>query len=84
MTSESVPDVWKINLTTAKYHKSNQTYDITGLVSGAFIDMTEYLQNKFNFSLRWYRRQHDQWGMPTVDENGTMKSGGIISNSSSE
>ncbi len=60
----------------AKFHPGNQTYDITELSSGVYIDIGHSLAKDFNFSLSIYKRKDGVWGH--VIGNNTVT--GILSN----
>ena len=59
------------DLSTAPYHPSNQTYEVTKLVRGAFFDVWKLLEIQLNFTTKFYKRKDGKWGVPTLLPNGT-------------
>ena len=62
------------------YFSNNDTYDMTYLVSGYFIDALHSLEKKYNFTMKLYKRNDGGWGMPETLENGTVVATGMLQN----
>ena len=56
----------------APYFSNNQTYDMTNLVHGVYIDVLRALEHKFNFTTKLYMRKDQKWGIPSTHPNGTV------------
>ena len=63
-----------------KYFPNNQTYDLSDVTTGYFIDILRNLEKTYNFSTRLYRRQDGSWGTPTIYPNGSYTIPGMIRN----
>ena len=48
----------------AKFFSNNDTYDMTNVVSGYFIDILHSLEKHYNFTTKLFKRKDGQWGMP--------------------
>ena len=76
--TESAPVLKSIDLSTATFDNTSQTYDVTNSVSGMyhniFLEMQEYL----NFKYTLHKRKDRKWGPTKVLENGTIITAGIV------
>ena len=63
-----------------KYFPNNETYDVTDVSIGVFIDALKSLESTLNFSTRLYQRKDGAWGLPKKLPNGTIHTGGILQN----
>ena len=54
-----------------QYFPENDTYDMTDVVSGYFIDTLDSLKETFNFSMSYYKRGDGAFGVPYQLSNGT-------------
>ena len=57
--------------TIASYFPNNQTYDVTDLATGSYIDVLHTLEKYLNFSTRLYIRKDRKWGFPISLSNGS-------------
>lgn len=71
MAEDELPAIAIENLSTAPYHSSNQTYEVTKLVRGAFFDVWKLLEIQLNFTTKLYKRKDGKWGVPSLLPNGT-------------
>ena len=71
MAEDELPAIAIGDLSTAPYHSSNQTYEVTKLVRGAFFDVWKLLEIQLNFTTKFYKRKDGKWGVPTLLPNGT-------------
>ena len=80
MTERSVPLVHipKGFEYKANYFENNQTYDVTDLASGTYINLLKSLENLYNFTTRLYKRKDDGWGSPRRLQNGTVVASGMV------
>ena len=62
-----------INLNETMYLPSNDRYDVTNHVQGAYYDIIKSLEAALNFSTRIYYRKAGGWGMPVVHPNGSIE-----------
>ena len=60
------------------YFSENDTYDLTNIASGVYIDVLSHLQNLLNFSTKLYKRKDGVWGMPKTLKNGTIILNGLL------
>ena len=60
------------NHKNAPYFPSNETYDVTGLVKGAILEIWTILQNNLNFTTKIYSRMDNKWGVPMQHSNGSI------------
>ena len=60
------------NLKNAPYFPSNQTYDVTDLIQGKYLEILTILQNNLNFTTKIYSRMDDKWGVPIQHPNGSI------------
>ena len=65
---------------TAKYFPSNETYDVTNLVTGTYIELLHLMEIKLNFTTKLYLRKDRVWGVPKQFPNGTIEYPGMIGN----
>ena len=56
----------------APYFSNNETYEMTNLVHGVYIDVLHALEHKFNFTTKLYMRKDKKWGIPSIFSNGTV------------
>ena len=76
--TESEPPYIYIDLERAKFDSSLQMYDVTESVSGYFHGIFIELQNTFNFSAKFVKRQKYEWGNVIHFKNGTKTVTGIV------
>ena len=62
----------------SNYFPENETYDITNIVSGSYIDALNHLEKSLNFSIKLYKRLDGIWGVPKTLPNGTMIFNGMM------
>ena len=55
LTNEDGDNIKIETLKNVPYFPSNQTYDVTGLVQGSFLDIWRTLQNNLNFTTKIYK-----------------------------
>ena len=60
------------------YFSNNQTYDMTNIVSGVYIEVLHSLEKMLNFSTKLYMRKDRKWGMPQKLLNGTTILDGML------
>ena len=60
------------NLKNAPYFPSNQTYDVTDLTQGKYLEILTILQNNLNFTTKIYSRMDNKWGVPIQHPNGSI------------
>ena len=63
--------------TNTNFFKNNQTYDMTNVIDGVYIDVLLTLEKTLNFSTKLYLRKDRIWGIPKK-ENGTVILDGMI------
>ena len=61
-----------------QYFPENDTYDMTDVVSGYFIDTLNSLKETFNFSMIYYKRGDGAFGVPYQLSNGTTIYPGLM------
>lgn len=61
------------------YYSNNQTYDLTNIVTGAYIDVLQSLEKIYNFSTKFYHRKDGKWGSGILP-NGTIGAEGMLLN----
>ena len=59
------------------YFSNNQTYLMTNICKGVFIDVLNLLQERYNFSTELYKRKDGAWGVSEQLPNGTYICGFI-------
>ena len=57
-----IPDDFEIKAT---FFPGNQTYDVTGIVSGVYIDILHSVEALLNFTTKLYLRKDRKWGIPS-------------------
>ena len=62
----------------SNYFPENETYDVTSIVSGTYIDVLHNLEKSLNFSTKVYKRKDGVWGVPKTLQNGTIILNGIM------
>ena len=62
------------------YFPNNETFDITYIVNGYFMDALHSLEKKYNFTMKIYKRKDAAWGMPKTLSNGTIVATGMLQN----
>ena len=62
----------------SNYFPENETYDVTNIVSGSYIDALKHLEKSLNFSTKLYKRKDGLWGMPKIFSNGTIILNGMM------
>ena len=58
--------------TKVKYFPNNETYDMTEVASGVYIDVLHSVERILNFSTKLYKRKDGKWGVPKKLDNGTV------------
>ena len=61
------------------YYSNNQTYDVTNIATGAYIDVLHSLEKSYNFSIKFYHRKDGKWGSGILP-NGTIGAEGMLLN----
>ena len=64
----------------ANFFLNNQTYDVTNITTGIYIDVLHSLENIYNFTTCLYKRKDSGWGSPKMLPNGTVVGTGMIEN----
>ena len=62
----------------ASYFSNNDTYDMTNLASGIYIDILHSAEKMLNFSAKLYLRKDRKWGMPRKLANGSIILQGML------
>ena len=62
----------------ANFFPINETYDVTDIVSGSYVDVLKQLEKFLNFSTKIYKRKDGVWGMPKTLSNGTITLDGML------
>ena len=65
-------------LSQSYYFAENETYDVTSIVSGSYINSLNHLKKSLNFSIKLYKRKDGEWGMPKLLPNGSIILNGMI------
>ena len=60
------------------YFSNNETYDMTNIVNGVYIEVLHSLEKMLNFSTKLYMRKDRKWGMPQTLPNGTTILDGML------
>ena len=63
----------------ASYFQNNETYLVTNLTKGLYVDMLLMLQNHLNFTFELYNRRDMGWGSVTPNLNGSFNATGMVS-----
>ena len=79
MVEREVPMI-NFEISKAIYFPNNDTYDVTDIVSGYFIDILHSLEERFNFTTKLYKRKDNKWGYPKTLPNGTVVLDGMLKN----
>ena len=72
MTEKEPPTIVMENLDKAPYFPSNQTYDVTNIVSGSYYHIWKKLETQMNFTTKLYKRKDGEWGVPNLSANGSL------------
>ena len=64
----------------AIFFPNNQTYDVTNIIDGTYVDLLHSLEKLLNFSTRLYKRKDGKWGLSKKLENGTYIPTGMLEN----
>ena len=64
----------------AEFFSQNQTYDMTSVVDGYFIDSLHSIERVYNFSTKLYKRRDGGWGMPQKLIYGGFRPTGMLHN----
>ena len=64
----------------AEFFSENQTYDMTEVVDGYFIDSLHSIERVYNFSTKLYKRRDGGWGMPQKLVYGGYRPTGMLQN----
>ena len=59
-------------VSNATYFPNNDTYDMTNIVDGIYIDMLNSMEKVLNFSTKLYKRKDGQWTPPKNLSDGTI------------
>ena len=60
------------NHQNAPYFPNNETYDVTSLIKGPYLDIWTILQRSLNFTTKIYSRKDKKWGVPIKHQNGSI------------
>ena len=63
-----------------EYFPKNETYDVTDVSRGLYIDVLKSLGSSLNFSIKLYQRKDGVWGLPKKLPNGKIYTGGMLQN----
>ena len=63
----------------APYFQNNQTYLVTNLTKGLYVDVLLMLQSQLNFTFELYNRKDMGWGSVTLNSNGSFEATGMVS-----
>ena len=77
MTEVSPPFI-HLNLSSATYDETSDTFDVTKSVSGMYYEMFLIMQKHLNFTATLKKRKDGKWGPTTVLDNGTIITDGIV------
>ena len=61
-----------------KYHEENDTFEITDIVQGSYIEILKYAENHLNFSSKLFKRRDGLYGFPKQFPNGTIVFSGML------
>ena len=75
--TEDTPPFISIDLSSATYDETSDTFDVTKSVGGMFYEMFLIMQNRLNFTATLRKRKDGKWGPTTVFANGTIITEGI-------
>ena len=63
----------------APYFQNNETYHVTYLTKGLYVDVLLMLQSQLNFTFELYNRKDMGWGSVTPNSNGSFEATGMVS-----
>ena len=67
------------NVSNLPYFSSNDTYDVTNNIKGAYYDILKHMEAALNFSTKIYRQKTMGWGNPILHHNGSIElSSGMV------
>ena len=61
----------------ALYFPENDTYDLTDMARGSYIELLHYLEKTYNFSTKLYKRKDGKWGSRKI-VNGSVHFTGML------
>ena len=62
----------------ANYFPDNETYDLTNIARGTYVDVLNHLEEQFNFSTKLFKRKDGKWGVPKKMQNGSIQFEGML------
>ena len=77
MTEFSPPFI-HLDLSSAIYDETSDTFDVTKSVAGMYYEMFLIMQERLNFTATLRKRKDGKWGPTTVLANGTIITEGIV------
>ena len=77
MTEHSPPFI-HLDLSSAIYDETSDTFDVTKSVGGMHHEMFLIMQKSLNFTATLRKRKDGKWGPTTVLDNGTLITDGIV------
>ena len=75
--TEATPPFITIDLSSATYDETSDTFDVTKSVAGMYYEMFLIMQERLNFTATLRKRKDGKWGPTTVLANGTIITEGI-------
>ena len=75
--TEDTPPFILLDLSSATYDETSDTFDVTKSVSGMYYEMFLIMQKRLNFTATLRKRKDGKWGPTTVLANGTIITEGI-------
>ena len=75
--TEDTPPFISIDLSSATYDETSDTFDVTKSVAGMYYEMFLIMQKRLNFTATLRKRKDGKWGPTTVLANGTIITEGI-------
>ena len=75
--TEATPPFITIDLSSATYDETSDTFDVTKSVAGMYYEMFLIMQECLNFTATLRKRKDGKWGPTTVLANGTIITEGI-------
>ena len=75
--TEVTPPFITIDLSSATYDETSDTFDVTKSVAGMYYEMFLIMQKHLNFTATLRKRKDGKWGPKTVLANGTIITEGI-------
>ena len=76
--TEVTPPFITIDLSSATYDETSDTFDVTKSVAGMYYEMFLIMQERLNFTATLRKRKDGKWGPTTVLANGTIITEGIV------